>query len=411
MGEIQELRKRVAELEELNRKLAGDNAELTRSKETLNETEAKFSALFMAMEEMAAIHELVFDEAGIPVDYRLVECNEAYHAITGIQVSDAIGRKGSEVYGSFPPPYFEEFSGVAISGIPRHISVYYAPIDKYLSISIVSPGKNKFATITVDITDLERFKETLTRKNRELENYLYIASHDLRAPLVNIQGFCSRLKNEMAAIKDVLSSLGIIGESQDRLIKAGENIPHTLEFIISNVRTMDNLINGLLTLSRTGRVSLTVAKIDMQALFSGLLERFGYQLDEVGARITVGPIDDCYGDETLVMQLFSNLVANALKYRDPARPLEIRIDSEQKPHSVVYTIGDTGIGIAQRHLERVFDVFYRVRRDDSVPGEGIGLSIVKRIVDVHRGTIRVESDEGKGSRFFVELPSKAFSVD
>lgn len=407
-----ELQRRVRELEELNRELRQEVRKRSSSEAALRQTEDKFRALFMAMTEMVAIHEVVFDDTGKPVDYRIVDCNDAYQTITGIDVAEVIGKNGSEIYGMMPPPYFAEFTDVAITGISRHMETYYAPMDKIFSISIVSPGQNIFATITTDVTDIERNKETILRKNRELENYLYIASHDLRAPLVNIQGFGVRLKKETILLRDALSSVPLPDDVKATIGKLiDDQMPKTLDFILSNVVSMDRLINGLLALSRTGRIEMRVERQDMNALFRSILDNMGFQIGEARAEVSLGNVQDCYGDEAQLMQLFSNLVGNALKYRDPSRALKIGINSQQKAHSVVYRIDDTGLGISERHRERIFDVFYRIRSDASIPGEGIGLSIVKRIVDRHRGSIWVESEEGMGSRFFVELPSVEFRIE
>jgi signal transduction histidine kinase len=100
-----------------------------------------------------------------------------------------------------------------------------------------------------------------------------------------------------------------------------------------------------------------------------------------------------------------------MKYRDPGRPLEIRVSGESKPHRSVYCVSDTGIGIAERHLSRIWDVFYRVDWSGPISGDGIGLSIVKRIIDRHRGSVRVESLEHKGSAFYFALPSEPFDGD
>lgn len=403
-----ELQQRIYELERANRELVEAMAERQRTLERMRATEDKFSTLFDAMTEMVAIHELVFDPEGVPIDYRLLQCNSAYFAVTGIAEKDSVGHLASKVYGSTPPPYLDVYARVAMSGEPHHFTDYYKPMDKYFSVSVVSPAKNLFATITIDVSAIERIKQALSEKNKELENYLYVASHDLRSPLVNIQGFSARLRRQTDEIVRQRTESGSLNAASVEPPSASE-IGRSLDFIFTNVAKMDRLINGLLQISRTGRISMSVARISVGSLMRSVIEGLGFQIEQAGAEIRVGPLPDCYGDEGLLNQLFTNIVGNALKYRDGERRLIVTIDAEVGARRNVYCVRDTGIGIADRHKDRIWDVFYRVDWSGSVAGDGIGLSIVKRIVEKHNGRIWLESEEGKGSAFFVELPNEIFS--
>jgi PAS domain S-box-containing protein len=135
----------------------------------LQESRSRLAALFGAMTEMAVLHELVFDEEGRPSDYRVLDCNEAFSRIMGIAKEEAVGRLGSEVYGSSPAPYLREFSEVGLTGKPYRYSTFYEPLDKHFSISVVSPGRNQFATITTDITALKEAEDGLQLKVKEYE--------------------------------------------------------------------------------------------------------------------------------------------------------------------------------------------------------------------------------------------------
>lgn len=380
------------------------------NEEKLKEGEKKLSTLFDAMTEMVVIHELVFDADGNPRDYRIIDCNKAYTEITGIKKEDAIGKLGTEVYQSATPPYFEEFSKVAITGEPFEYTTYYAPMDKHFIISVVCPGHNKFATITTDITAVQQIQEAIREKNKELENYLYVASHDLRTPLVNIHGFSQRFQKHVESISSCIEACNIDLDKKDAVKKiTSEEIPRTLNFIFSNVAKMDGLINGLLQISRTGRIKMTIKRVDMGQLFKSIASNVSFQLSEISATVNIEEIPDCYGDSAQLNQLFSNIVNNAIKYRDKHRPLVINISAKARYNKVVYCVKDTGMGIAPRHLKRIWDVFYRVGSSVDVTGEGLGLSIAKRIADKHKGKIWVESEEGAGSSFFVELLNSEFS--
>ncbi|MFH0736335.1 MAG: PAS domain S-box protein [bacterium] len=387
-----------------------DITERKNAEKALRENEEKLSTLFDAMTEIVVLHELVFNELGKVVNYRITDCNKAFTQITGIKKEYAVGKLATDVFKTEIPPYLEVYTRVGLTGEPCEYSTYYAPMDKHFMLSVVSPKKNQFATITTDITAIRQIQEVITNKNKELENYLYVASHDLRSPLVNIQGFSQRLFKQTDSIKKILSECLLDIENKTSIEKiTNDDIPRTLNFIFSNVTKMDTLINGLLQISRTGQIKLIIHKINMNKLLKTILTVFNFQITEISAKIIVENLTECYGDENLLNQLFSNIIGNALKYRDKNRQLTIKIAGQKKYNKVVYSIEDTGLGIAARHLQKIWDVFFRVDTLSSESGEGIGLSLCKRIVDKHKGKIWAESEEGKGSVFYIELQKNEFT--
>ena len=393
--------------------LQGNIRDITKRKhieEKLHASEEKWNALFGAMTEMVVLHEVVFNSKGEAINYRITDCNKAYTEITGIKKEYAAGKLATEVYQVEPAPYLHEFCNVGITGEPFEYSTYYAPMDKHFLISVVSPQKGKFATITTDITDIKQIEEMVSAKNQELENYLYVASHDLRSPLVNIQGFSQILKEHTNSIQDLVKDIPLNEvKEQDLDTIFNEEIPKTLDFINTNVAKMDNLIKGLLQISRTGRVAMTIKEIDMNILIKKVIEAHQYQIDEAGINVTVSDLPICFGDFDLLNQLFSNIFGNAIKYRHEDKKLAITIKAKTKYNQIVYSIKDNGIGISSRHLERIWDVFFQVNPKLTDSGDGIGLSIVKRIADKHKGKVRVESEEGVGSTFYIELQKNIFT--
>lgn len=388
-----------------------DISERKQTEEALQKSESKLSALFSAMTEMVVLHELVFDGDGNPLDYRITDCNKAFSDITGISKEKAVGRLATEVYGLGTAPYLDIYSQVAISGNAHEYTTYFPPMDKHFSISVVSPGPNQFATITTDITGVLRIQQALESKNEELENYLYIASHDLRSPLVNVQGFSQRLQKQARAIVALLDGVELPPEKRMELENiTQEGIPRTLDFIQSSVSKMDTLLNGILQISRTGRTVMTIRRIDMNALMETIIRGCDHQLSELGASITCGVLPECYGDEHLLNQVFSNIIGNAIKYRNPDRTLVIGITGNQEFNRVIYSIQDNGVGIAERHMDKIWNVFFRVDASLEDAGEGLGLSIVKRIVDKHKGRVWAESRLDQGTTFHIELQSVGFDA-
>jgi signal transduction histidine kinase len=283
-------------------------------------------------------------------------------------------------------------------------------MNKFFNISIVCPEPGHFATVTTDLTDFHRARNLIADKNKELENYLFVASHDLRSPLVNIQGFSARLERQIDELDATVSR-----EYEDPVDKKAEitnlrdAIKKSLRFISANTAKMDRLINGLLMIARTGRIEMRIKNINMNALFAGIAQSVSFETERAGVRLEVESLLDCWGDESLICQLFSNLVDNAIKYRASSRPLVINVSSVPSSSGVTYRVRDNGIGIAERCRDRIWEVFFRANPCPDLPGDGIGLSIVKRIAEKHQGKAWLESQEGVGTTFFVQLPSAPFT--
>lgn len=391
--------------------LATDITDRKKAEEALRVSERKLSTLFDAMSEMVALHELVLADDGRVVDYRIVDCNNAYSKVTGVRKEDAVGRLGSEVYRSMPPPYLQEFSSVALSGQMRLIEEYYPPMKKHFLISCVSPGSGQFATITVDLTRQKQAEETIKRindqlllKNKELEQVVYIASHDLRSPLVNIDGYSRELGYTLEGLHKLFDGLPADEPRRQAVDEALADSQVSLNYIRKSAGQMDVLLSGLLRLSRSGRVGLHIGELDMNSLLASVLEGSEYQIRKAGIQVTVEALPPCLGDKLAVSQVLTNLIGNAMKYLDPQRPGRIHVSAVRNGRWVLYSVQDNGIGIAQAHQERIFDIFYRLE-PGKYPGEGLGLTIVRQAVERLGGSVTVDSTLGVGSRFTFCLPA------
>lgn len=270
----------------------------------------------------------------------------------------------------------------------------------------------QYIAIRTDITqrkayeaDLERFASDLAEKNKELEAIVYTVSHDLRSPLVNVQGFgrqlqraCEKIQAATAAASDGLVPAAALQQPVE------QSIPQALRFINAGVNKMEMLLSGLLRFSRLGRVILDIAPLNMDALLAATLAAMKFQLDEVAAEIHLEPLPSCLGDEAQINQVFANLIDNALKYRAPARPLRLVIRGAVKDGQTIFSVADNGIGIPAGHQPKIFEIFHRLD-PDSTTGEGLGLTIAQRLLERQHGRIWVESIEGAGSTFFVALPA------
>jgi PAS domain S-box-containing protein len=252
--------------------------------------------------------------------------------------------------------------------------------------------------------ELQRANQELERSNRELQDFAYVVSHDLRAPLVNIQGFSKELAMSCERLRSVLSDVPLSDTHQQQIAQLlGEEVPESLDFIDTSSKKMDGLLSGVLTLSRVGRVPLVVRQLDMNSMLGEIVAAMQFAIGQAGAVVELDDLPPAQGDQVQITQVFSNLLGNALKYIDPNRPGRIRVSGGREASDVVYSVEDNGIGIAKEHQQSIFQIFHRLNPQQGT-GDGLGLTIVRRVLDRHGGRIWVQSTPNKGSTFFVALP-------
>lgn len=387
------------------------NVDITARKqieEALQESQEKLRTLFASMSDMVVFHQLVFGEEGQVVNYRITDCNRAFTRVTGITPEEAVGKLATEVYQTDTPPYLDQYSQAVRTGRVSRFDTYYAPMDKYFSISVLPMGKDGFATVTTDMTTMKEYQQLLAAKNRELEQLVYIASHDLRSPLVNVDGYSRELLYLVEDLEEVFTASH--DSNYHSLVKTLGSILPELKDFLAHIRNssqqMDALLQGLLQLSRTGKKSLKIRALDMDELVGQVVSAVQYQTEQKGAKILVEPLPSCGGDWVQVTQVFINLVDNALKFLHPQRQGVIRISGSQEKGRSIYCVEDNGIGIAPAHQEKIFQLFHRLETGEK-EGEGLGLTIIRQLLFRLDGEIWVESQQGTGSRFFVSLPQAA----
>lgn len=232
---------------------------------------------------------------------------------------------------------------------------------------------------------LKNLNVELRRKNQEMEQFIYAVSHDLKAPLVTIAGFANRLKN-----------------AED--LQLHDDHRHKLDRILANVRSMESLLQDLLHLSRIIKRDLEKAPVDTNATLQHVLDSLEGDIKKSGAVIQVeGTLPQLYAQESLLFQCIQNVISNALKYCKPDVSPVITISAASETGHSGVCIRDNGIGIAEHHQERIFHVFERLN-PESAEGSGVGLSIVKTIMEKHSGKIVLESTVGQGTSFIMLFP-------
>ncbi|MDY3553807.1 CHASE3 domain-containing protein [Gemmata sp. JC717] len=255
--------------------------------------------------------------------------------------------------------------------------------------------------------ELEAANRDLAQKNTENEMFVYSVSHDLRSPLVNLQGFSKELEKAGQQLAAVLDDAAVPPDIRDRGKSVlGGKMAKSIGFIQTAVLRLSGIIDALLRLSRAGRVEYRLEAVDLTPVLTQVVAAAQGTIAERGATVQVAPLPPAWGDRTALGQAFANLIGNALTYLDPNRPglIEVGCAAEPGPDGLhTYFVRDNGLGIAEGHQQKIFQAFQRAHPGVG-SGEGLGLAIVARVAERHRGRAWVESRPGAGSTFFLALP-------
>jgi PAS domain S-box-containing protein len=335
-------------------------------------------------------------------EFRITRFNAAFEHLSGYAADEVIGR---DLVILFPEESREESLGKIHRTITEQWQSVEIPIlrpDGGVRIALWNSaniydreGTTLLATIAQgqDITErkeaegaLRSYAENLRRSNEDLERFAYVSSHDLQEPLRAIVSFSQLLERRYK---------GQLGQDADDYI----------DFIVEGGMRMQSLIQDLLAYSRVNTTKQDLRPTDMEDVMAAVERSLTLQLREAGTVLTHDPVPTVLADPLQLEQVLMNLVSNAIKFRRQDEPLRIHVCAQRLNGFWQFAVSDNGIGIEAEYLDRIFVIFQRLHTKDAYPGTGIGLAIVKRIIDRHRGTVRVESTPGEGSTFFFTLPA------
>jgi light-regulated signal transduction histidine kinase (bacteriophytochrome) len=241
-----------------------------------------------------------------------------------------------------------------------------------------------------DITERKRAEEALkehsaelARSNADLQQFAYVASHDLQEPLRMVASYTQLLAKRYRG-------------------KLGADADDFIGYAVDGARRMQTLINDLLAYSRVGTRGKELASTDCEGVLEEVLVNLQTAMEETSAAVTHDPLPMVWADASQLAQVFQNLIGNALKFHGPAPP-QIHISAQSNDGDWRFAVWDNGIGIDPQYADRIFVIFQRLHAHAEYPGAGMGLAITKKIVERHGGRIWVESEPGKGSTFYFTI--------
>lgn len=373
---------------------ATDITEQKAALETIHLSKQRYRTLFANMVEGFALNEMIWDDNGQPIDYRFLEVNPAFERLTGLKAEQVIGKTARQILPGLEPYWIKRYGEVAAGGGEQVFEEYTQELGKWYEVRAFCPKPGYFAAVFVDVTQRKRLEaereqliQDLQRKNAELGQFTYTVSHDLKSPLITILGFLAFVEQSL---------------DQGDLAQAKAD----LQRIRFAAEKMQALLEGLLELSRIGRVAnapscFPIGEVVMEAvqLLFGNIQHQGRTVDfEIAPGLPL-----VYGDRARLLQVMQNLLDNALKYMGEQPNPRIEIGWRDAPDEIHLFVRDNGIGIEAEQQEKIFGLFEKL--DPRAQGYGVGLALVKRIIEVHGGRVWVESEgEGKGSTFWFSLP-------
>ncbi|WP_083804486.1 PAS domain S-box protein [Methanobacterium lacus] len=414
---LERQKKLTKKLQTANEKLKNQHMELFNINLTLREAKNKF---FNAFHKNPAAMIITDNED------RLVELNESYVKLTGYSREELIGTTPEKLS---PVMYLRNDNPLDGQDLEKNTETEYGITTKSgekriiltLSESIELKSKPHTISFIYDITERkisEEHKEILLKKeqdlseklqhsnqelldiqekltktikkleisNSELQQFAYVASHDLKEPLRMVTSFLQLLKQRYEYELD-------------------SDANEFIDFAVDGAKRMHNLIEDLLAYSRIMTKGKEFDVMDMEEVLEHVIINLKVSIDETHAEITYDPLPKIWADESQMIQLLQNLIENSIKYRNQEVP-RIHVSVKEEEEEWIFSVRDNGIGIASKHAQKIFMIFKRLHTNQEYDGTGIGLAIIKRIIDRHSGRVWVESELGQGSTFFFTISKK-----
>lgn len=419
-GKVRTLFTKKIRFEDANGKkfILGVASDITESKTN----EEKLAQYTKQIEDQKVYYESLNNDLGAPIfvvdkEHKVITWNKACEELTGLAAHEVIGTqehwKGfyrekrkmladlvldqdfSQLHDLYPENFLKsEFNDDVFfietwnemkNGERRYIRAFCNPLrDKEDNIIAVAEVLFDLTQLKESLVALETRQDELQRSNSELERFAYIASHDLQEPLRMVSSYTQLLAKRY---KD----------------KLDQDANDYIGFAVDGALRMQSLIQDLLKYSRLKTEVKEFNATDANKLFDYAVQNLAVTIDETGTVVTKDELPMVMGDDGQLLQLFQNLIGNALKYRDQEKINKVHVSAKEVKGAWQFCIEDNGIGIASEYYEKIFVIFKRLHTNTEYKGTGIGLALCKRIIETHNGRIWLESESGEGSRFYFTL--------
>jgi PAS domain S-box-containing protein len=369
--------------------IARDITESRRAEKTLRENAQTMAAITSSAQDAI----LMMDAAG-----NICFWNEAAARIFGYQVEEALGKNLHRFLAPqrYLGAHLEAMRRFQISGegpvIGKTLELRALRKDRHeidieLSVSSVElDGRWHAVGILRDITQRKKMENELSRSNAELEQFAYVASHDLQEPLRMVTSYVQLLARRY----------------QNKLDRDADDF---IRFAVDGTERMRGMINDLLDYSRAIRHPFNPQTGPSEEILEKTLANLTVAIEESRASVTHAPLPVITADGPQIIRVFQNLISNAIKFRS-SKPPEVRVSAEETDGEWIFAVADNGIGFSPEYSERIFVIFQRLHTRDEYPGSGIGLAVCKKIVERHGGRIWAKSEPGAGATFFFTIPKK-----
>jgi PAS domain S-box-containing protein len=397
MIDLQLTRKTAAlaqHLEQVNQELRSEVTARAHAEEALRASEERFRSAF----ENAPVGMAV-----LTMDFWPIKVSDSLCRMLGYSEAELVSRNRPSIMHPDDLPRREALLATLKSSGPGPIPERYElrfihkdgrVIWTALSVTVVATRPGQPAHVVAHCEDISERKnmsemlrvrsEELERSNSELEQFAYVASHDLQAPLRSVTGFVQLLQRRLGVHFD-------------------KDSHEYVQFITDSVRHMDQLIQALLQLGRVGKGGVRREPASLDELLGEARKRLESEIRERNAQIVAGPLPSVSVDRVLMIQVLQNLLGNAIKFTPQGAP-QVSITARRGPGEWVVGVTDRGIGIERQHYERIFQIFQRLHTAEQYDGAGVGLTMCEKIVRLHGGRVWVDSRPGEGSTFYFSIP-------
>lgn len=368
----------------------------------LVKSEEKYRTIVTEMDQGLALHEIIKDNNGKVTDYKFVEINSSFENITGLKRSDILGKTVKEVLPNTEDYWIETYGKVAVTGIPMHYENYSIELDKYFSVYAFSPKENHFAVMVSDITKRTKEEMIIQRQNEELkevnaakDKLFSIIAHDLRGPFSGFMGLLEELVNDIDNFEkeDISRAAKVMSKNAKRIFELLNNLLEWSRLQLGKMEYHPELINLFMIVEETEDL--------FRPVFGSKNIIFN---NSVNSEISV------FWDKNMLLTILRNLISNAAKFTCPSG--SITVDAKYSDSVVEISVSDTGIGIPNAVLPKLFSI----NGSTSSPGTsgekgtGLGLMLCNELITKNYGSIKVNSEAGRGTSFIISLPASVKEV-